>query len=97
MYSSWNFLYDDANTVSVEVPDHIWYDYGYYPLTNEWGDRLIFNNQYATSQGRAAAYACTSAWASACGNNSDWYFAMGDYHTIDIDPINYIQLTSSGG
>jgi hypothetical protein len=76
-----------------DKPQHIYYSYGYHTLTNEFGQRVVFNNQYATSSGRAAAYTCTAKTASSCNLR----IAMDDFEWVNITPINYIRLTASGG
>ena len=76
-----------------DIPQHKFYSYGYHALYNEWGERVVFNNQYATPSGRAGAYTCTAKSSTSCGS----VITMGDFKYVDINPINYIKLTASGG
>jgi serine/threonine protein kinase len=75
----------------ADSPQHVWTSYNTYTLSNEWGTRYIFNNQYATSSGRAGAYACETK--SSCSIS----IAMDTYQKVDIGPINFIKVTSNGG
>lgn len=85
-------VYTTAGWIN-DTPSYHWGAYGYHPIYNEYGTRVIFNNQYATSSGRAGAYACRSQSASSCGS----VIAMDDWEYVDITPINYVRLTASGG
>ena len=75
------------------TPEHTYYSYGYHALSNEYGERVVFNNQYATSAGRPGAYLCTSNVASSCTT----LIKMDTPWDTNISPINYIRLTPSGG
>lgn len=86
-------MYDTQDHWLNDTPDHVWYSYGYHALTDEYGPHWVFNNQYATSAGRAGAYACKAAKASSCTLR----IAMDDWESFDATPINYIRLTPSGG
>jgi hypothetical protein len=85
-------MYTDAGFLA-DKPKHIYYSYGYHALTNEFGNRVIFNNQYETGSGRAAAYTCTANTPSSCNLR----IRMDATEFVNITPINYIRLTASGG
>ena len=75
-----------------EAPEHIYYSYGYHVLHNEFGLRLVFNNQYATSAGRPGAYICALTMASC-----PIPIPMDSYVVVDSAAISYILMTPSGG
>ena len=76
---------------------HIWSSYGYHALINEYGIRWIVNNQYGWKSGgathRPAAYACKSTSIGSC----DDVIRMDTTQRLEIGPISYVLLTSSGG
>lgn len=84
-------IYSRAAWASGGGPDVKVYAYGYNALYNQWGSKVILNNQYETSAGKAAAYACTSV------GNCGTYIAQDVAEEVWMDPINYLLLTSSGG
>ena len=83
----------EGNGYANNTPEHIWTSYGFHPLHNEYGTRIVLNNQYQTSAGRAGAYMCRSWDPSSCNN----VIEMGFFTYVYIDPINYVRLTPSGG
>jgi len=66
-------------------------------LINEYGIRWIVNNQYGWKSGgathRPAAYACKSTSIGSC----DDVIRMDTTQRLEIGPISYVLLTSSGG
>lgn len=86
------------------TPQHHWTSYGYHALYNEWGTRVILDNQYPTLAGNPASYVCTAQRASTCerilGTGPGVDPAGAEERTYqygNIDSINYIRLTPSGG
>jgi hypothetical protein len=78
MYTDWGWLLD--------IPEQSWTVYGCYNLSNETGDRYVFNNQYG-------GYTATLWTGSNCTGNST-VIAGGTNWEGDITPINSISLDS---
>jgi hypothetical protein len=66
-------------------PEHKYYYYGCYDLSNEYGTRVIYNNQVG-----AFVYGYDSY---GCGGNSAWVIPVGCACKVNISPINSISLS----
>lgn len=79
-------MYTDSGWQS-KTPEHTYWTYGCANLTNETGDRVVFNNQY----GGALATLYTGSDCNGTATN------VGARHTWqgDIGPINSIMLSSN--
>ena len=69
------------------VPEHTWYHYGAYNLSNEYGTHRFFNNQTGTAVG----HLCTGY------NGGGTCYGQAPYTWSDDDftPINSVTLTAS--
>lgn len=68
-------------------PSQMWYYYGTYQLSNQFGNHYIYNNQ----TGGAPFWLCTD-WN---GNTCPLYVAAGTSAQTDFTPINSVKLTPS--
>lgn len=73
---------------SNNSPEHKWYNYGCYNLSNEYGTRYVLNNQ---TGGALAAlwynYGCTNLYFRIASSSNTAYYWEGS-----ITPINSINL-----
>ena len=76
MYTTWGW--------NSSIPEHKYYSYGCYDLSNEYGTRVIYNNQYGG--------AVISGYGSyGCGATA-WSVAQRGWLTVDITPVNSVKL-----
>ena len=68
-------------------PSLMWYHYGTYQLSNQYGNHYIYNNQ----TGGAPFWLCTDWHGYTC----PWYVAAGNAAQTDFTPINSVKLVSS--
>jgi hypothetical protein len=79
MYTDWDWFWDN--------PESSWTVYGCYNLSDETGDRYVFNNQYG---GNTA-----TLWTGANCTGSPTTISDGKNWEGDITPINSISVDSS--
>jgi hypothetical protein len=68
-----------------DKPQHIYYSYGYHALTNEFGQRVIFNNTNTN--------VCLSRTPRSC----DIGIPPDEFRFVNTTPFNDILFTTSGG
>lgn len=68
-------------------PIAMWYYYGAYNLSNQFGVKRLFNNQ----TGSAKVYTCLQYNGGGCGN----IIVPLMYQDLNFDPINSVLLTPS--
>jgi hypothetical protein len=67
-------------------PEHEYYSYGCYNLSNEYGTRVIYNNQYGGAKiAGYGSYGCGAV---------NWVVGQGGWLTVNITPINSVRLYS---
>ncbi|MEU4191101.1 hypothetical protein AB0E69_04325 [Kribbella sp. NPDC026611] len=66
-------------------PSQILWSYGVHKLSNQYGQHMVFNNQY----GGAKAKLC-KGWD---GSNCVWYYDMYTANNYDLGPINTIVIS----
>jgi hypothetical protein len=67
------------------TPEHEWYYYGCYGLSNEYGTRWIYDNQYGGGDiAGFGGYDCTGG--------VQWAAAPGGWGQVDITPTNYVEI-----
>ena len=66
------------------TPEQEYYVYGCYDLSNEFGTRVIYNNQYggAVISGYSR-YGCSA---------TQWSVAQNGWLIVDITPVNSVRL-----
>lgn len=69
------------------TPEHEWYYYGCYGLSNEYGTRYIYNNQ--SGGGDIAGFG-----NSTCNSGTQWAVGPGGSLEVDITPTNSVELYS---
>ncbi len=80
-------MYTPAGDLSGS-PEHTWFQYGCYNLTNEFGNRDIFNNQFGGATFTVYfGFNCTNP-----STNPQTKILEGETWIGDITPINSISL-----
>lgn len=70
---------------SHNTPEHEYYSYGCYNLSNEYGTRWIYNNQYGGADDAGfTQFGCSGAVL--------WTETQGGWGQFDITPVNSIKL-----
>lgn len=77
-------MYTDSG-YSAQSPEHYWYQYGCANLSNEYGDRYVFNNQYGGAS-------VTLYSGSNCTGNAITQIDAGHTWEGDITPVNSLSL-----
>jgi hypothetical protein len=66
------------------TPEHKWYYYGCYALSNEYGTRWIYNNQSGGGD--------ISLFGPYCGSGVLWTFTPGGWGQVNITPVDWVEL-----
>jgi hypothetical protein len=73
---------------SNNTPEHEYYYYGCYNLSNEYGTRIIYNNQSGSAVISGFSY-------YGCYGAVQWTETPGLWFKTDITPINSVRLASN--
>jgi len=85
--TGWVCLYPQGAGWNSDRPSQKWYNYGNYPLYDQYGSHYILNNQ----TGGAPVWLCTDYPATNCPS----YVAAGRWASVNFTPINSVKLVPS--
>lgn len=85
--AGWVCMYPQNAGWNSGHPEHMWYSYGNYNLSNEYGTHRFFNNQTGTG----AAGMCLGY----NGTGTCYYQPTGTWSDDNFTPINSVRLAAS--